>query len=60
MGDPHFIARGLFKHKLANEQGATITALPVPIDQGFRSANPETIAAPALGAHNASYLQPKG
>ena len=60
MADPHFIARGLFKHKLANEQGATITALPVPIDHGFRSAGPETIAAPALGAHNASYLQPKG
>ncbi len=60
MADPHFNARGLFKHKVANAQGASITALPVPIDQGFRSGAPETIAAPALGAHNAHYLQPKG
>lgn len=60
MADPHFIARGLFKHRLANEQGATITALPVPIDQGFRPIEPGTIAAPVLGAHNVDYLQTKG
>ncbi len=60
MADPHFVARGLFKHQVANELGAAITALPVPIDKGFRSPEPETIAAPALGAHNAHYLQTKG
>ncbi len=60
MRDPHFQARGLFKHKLVNDDGATITALPVPIDQAFRSTNPIALAAPVLGAHNAEYLQPKG
>ena len=60
MRDPHFQARGLFTHKLANADDATITALPVPIDQAFRSPNPIAMTAPVLGAHNAEYLQPKG
>jgi alpha-methylacyl-CoA racemase len=34
--DPHFIARGLFAHRVRGGQGATLTALPVPIDPQFR------------------------
>ena len=34
--DPHFIARGLFAHQVRGGQGATLTALPVPIDPQFR------------------------
>ena len=30
--DPHFIARGLFAHQVAGPAGATMPALPVPID----------------------------
>jgi alpha-methylacyl-CoA racemase len=37
MRDPHFVARGLFRHRLVNEDGAVMPALPVPIDPAFRS-----------------------
>ena len=56
LADPHFAARGLFAHKLANEQGATVPALPVPVDPAFRAPADTTVAAPALGAHNADYI----
>ncbi len=36
--DPHFVARGLFAHKLVGAGGATIPALPVPIAPSFRPA----------------------
>jgi crotonobetainyl-CoA:carnitine CoA-transferase CaiB-like acyl-CoA transferase len=42
--DPHFVARGLFAHQVAGPQGATMPALPVPIDPQFRDP-PETIKA---------------
>jgi crotonobetainyl-CoA:carnitine CoA-transferase CaiB-like acyl-CoA transferase len=54
--DPHFQARGLFRHGLANEQGATIPALPVPINPGFRAASGGVFDAPQLGASNQDYL----
>ena len=34
--DPHFVARGLFAHQVAGPSGATMPALPVPIDPAFR------------------------
>ncbi len=57
ISDPHFAARGLFAHKLANEQGAVIAALPVPVDRAFRAPTDTPVAAPALGAHNADYIE---
>ena len=35
MSDPHFVERGLFAHQVAGE-GATMGALPVPVDPQFR------------------------
>ena len=34
--DPHFVERGLFAHQVAGPTGATMPALPVPIDPQFR------------------------
>jgi alpha-methylacyl-CoA racemase len=36
--DPHFVARNLFAHQIVGLSGATIPALPVPIDAAFRGA----------------------
>jgi crotonobetainyl-CoA:carnitine CoA-transferase CaiB-like acyl-CoA transferase len=36
LADPHFSGRGLFDHKVRGTQGATLTALPVPVDPQFR------------------------
>lgn len=49
--DPHFEARGLFNRTVITSSGATMPALPVPVDRAFRSAD-DACAAPALGAHN--------
>lgn len=54
--DPHYVARGVFRHVLANAEGATMPALPVPLDPGFRAAPEPAIASPALGADNKTYL----
>jgi alpha-methylacyl-CoA racemase len=56
MDDPQFAARGLFAHRLANAKGELIPALPVPVNDGFRAAVDVAASAPALGAHNAEYL----
>ena len=50
VADPQFRPR--FGHLLANESGATIPALPVPIADGFRAPAGEAQSAPPLGAHN--------
>lgn len=50
--DPHFQARGLFERTVTTDAGATVTALPVPVDAAFRSTE-RTLSSPALGAHNA-------
>jgi crotonobetainyl-CoA:carnitine CoA-transferase CaiB-like acyl-CoA transferase len=47
--DPHFVARGLFAHKVAGPGGAIMPALPVPIDQAFRDDPANIKAVPALG-----------
>jgi alpha-methylacyl-CoA racemase len=49
LDDEHFRARGLFDHKLANDTGGTISALPVPVDDQFRAPPGEALRAPALG-----------
>lgn len=51
VADPHFQARGLFSRQLANEEGAAMPALPVPIDAAFRDPPPDPLPAPALGGH---------
>lgn len=50
MGDAHFRARGLFARRVATDDG-TLTALPVPVDNAFRSPV-ETIGFPRLGDAN--------
>ena len=52
---PHFAARGLMAHRLVNEIGDELPALPVPIDAGFRAGADRPIAAPLLGAHNTEF-----
>jgi len=48
MGDPHFVGRGLFAHKIAGATGKTIPALPLPIAPEFRDS-PGVKKAPKLG-----------
>jgi len=54
--DPHYKARGVFQHVLTNPEGATMPALPVPLDPDFRATPAAAIASPALGADNKKYL----
>lgn len=56
LDDPHFRARGLFDHKLANASGQTMPALPVPIDSAFRGEPSEVLPSPALGDANEELL----
>jgi len=55
-GDPDYAARGVFGHVLANSEGATMPALPLPLDPAFRANPAAAIASPALGADNEKYL----
>ena len=50
LADPHFAARGVFAHRLAAD-GKSITALPVPVADAFRSQATES-GYPALGEAN--------
>jgi alpha-methylacyl-CoA racemase len=47
MRDPHFVARGLFDHKVESASGKIIPALPLPIARKFRDA-PGAKKAPPL------------
>jgi crotonobetainyl-CoA:carnitine CoA-transferase CaiB-like acyl-CoA transferase len=47
MRDPHFVARGLFAHRVATASGETLPALPLPIAPQFRD-QPGTKTAPKL------------
>ena len=58
--DPHYVGRGVFAHVLANADGATMAALPVPLDPGFRAPPADAVASPALGADNKTYFRPEG
>jgi alpha-methylacyl-CoA racemase len=55
LDNPQFAARGLMAHRLVNEAGATLPALPIPVDAAFRAAASEPLAAPILGAHNSEW-----
>jgi alpha-methylacyl-CoA racemase len=55
LGNPHFFARGLMAHRLVNETGQALPALPVPVDVGFRGPASQALAAPSLGAHNREF-----
>ena len=55
--DPHYAARGVFDYVLANPEGATMPALPLPCDGAFRASPAAAIASPALGADNETYLR---
>jgi alpha-methylacyl-CoA racemase len=46
--DPHFVARGLFAHQVSGPTGATMPALPVPIDPQFRADPRVAKAVPKL------------
>ena len=50
LGDAHFRSRGLFAREVT-AGGATLTALPVPVDAAFR-ADDRAQPYPALGEHN--------
>jgi alpha-methylacyl-CoA racemase len=50
LDDPHFAARGIFNRKLI-DAGRSLTALPVPIADPFRSATADA-GYPALGEAN--------
>jgi crotonobetainyl-CoA:carnitine CoA-transferase CaiB-like acyl-CoA transferase len=49
LADPHFVGRGLFAHRVAGASGATMPALPVPIDPAFRTPAGSVRSAPKLG-----------
>ncbi len=48
MRDPHFVARGLFEHRVRREDGATMPAAVVPIDRAFRGDPSVPLGAPLL------------
>jgi CoA-transferase family III len=54
--DPHYVARGVFQHALTNPEGATMPALPVPLDPGFRVAPEAAIAFACSGRRQQEVL----
>ena len=50
--DPQFRQRGLFDRRLANADGQTMPALPLPLAPHFRDAPEQDRAAPVLGQDN--------
>jgi crotonobetainyl-CoA:carnitine CoA-transferase CaiB-like acyl-CoA transferase len=48
LADRHFALRGLFERKVAGPTGATMPALPVPIDPQFRDEPTAVKAVPEL------------
>ena len=56
LDNPQFAARGLMAHRLVNEAGASLPALPAPVDAGFpRRRRARLVPAPLLGAHNREF-----
>ena len=50
VADPHFVARGLFAHKVVTAKGTVMPALPVPIGRAFREA-PRIVPTLQPGEH---------
>jgi crotonobetainyl-CoA:carnitine CoA-transferase CaiB-like acyl-CoA transferase len=46
LADPHFVARGLFAHRIVAADGSAIPALPVPVAAPFRDTNRDRPADP--------------
>ena len=46
--DPHFVARGLFRHSIVGPSGARMPALPLPIAPLFRSDPDQPKSVPGL------------
>jgi crotonobetainyl-CoA:carnitine CoA-transferase CaiB-like acyl-CoA transferase len=53
--DPHFRARGLFAHRVANARGDELTAVPMPIAPSFRAPAAQAVASPALGSDDEEF-----
>lgn len=53
--NPHFVARGLFDHRVRTPDGRTMPAVPVPISQVFRAPAGDRVA-PALGGDTESLV----
>lgn len=58
VADAHFQQRGIFTKHVRLSGGASISALPVPVDQQFRSMEQAT-DAPRLGADSAFFQTPR-
>ncbi len=56
LDDPHFKSRGLFDHRLVNDEGEELPALPVAVVPQFRDDVAEAKSAPGLGAHNVEFF----
>lgn len=56
MQDPHFNFRGVFDEQVINEEGATMSSVPVPIAKQFRARIGTPVAAPSLGQENDKLL----
>ena len=54
VADPHFQQRAIFSKSVRLSGGASISALPVPVDAQFRSRT-QSINAPRLGADTACF-----
>jgi hypothetical protein len=52
--DPHFVQRRLFAHQVAGPSGATMAALPPPIDPLFRDEPCKVKGVPKLGDERCS------
>jgi len=48
LADPHFAARGLFAYSVAGPSGATMVALPLPVEPQFREPPEKVKGAPEL------------
>lgn len=48
--NPHFAERGIFAHRLENEAGSAMPALPVPVVPAFRADSNAARRAPSLEA----------
>ena len=55
VNDPHFKVREIFSHKIFNDLGDEIPALPIPVDKQFRKEKISD-AAPKLGNVNDQFL----
>ncbi len=51
LAEPHFVKRQLFAHRVMNEKGQELPALPVPVAPTFRAPIDQPLASPQLREH---------